>query len=87
MHYTRKILALDDVTDKAMIKLLRAYGAKTSKELEKERIERKKQEYQQQKQEHETRSNILVETLLKKKQLEAGSYGAVSLCLIKSKKS
>lgn len=67
---------LDIVSDKAMIKLLRSYGAKTSEEIAKEHQkkaeeerEKKEQERKRKEQEHETRSNVLVDSLLNKRQL------------------
>ena len=60
---------LDYVSDKAMIKLLRSYGAKTSREMAEDEWKKREQERKRKEQEHETRSNVLVDSLLNKRQL------------------
>lgn len=64
-----KYRLLEDISDKAMIKLLRSYGAKTSQEITEEERKKREQERKRKEQEHETRSNVLVDSLLNKRQL------------------
>jgi hypothetical protein len=52
-----------------MIKLLRSYGAKTSREMAEDEWKKREQERKRKEQEHETRSNVLVDSLLNKRQL------------------
>lgn len=69
IRYEATYHILDHVSDKAMIKLLRSYGAKTSREMAEEERKKREQERKRKKQEHETRSNALVDSLLNKRQL------------------
>lgn len=66
-NVTRHILDL--VSDEAMIKLLRAYGSKTPREISKENWEKKRREAELKEQEHKIRSNAQVNSLLQKRQL------------------
>lgn len=75
-HYYVECHVLDDVSDSAMIKLLRAYGAKTTSEMAKEKYAARLEEYQRSTEEHrrrvlehQKRSNTLVEKLLEERQL------------------
>ena len=57
---------LDSVKDKAMIKLLRSYGAKTSKDMATEEREKKKKEEEHAQLEHDIQAEALVDSLLRK---------------------
>lgn len=69
VRYEATYHVLDYVSDKAMIKLLRSYGAKTSREMAEDEWKKREQEQKRKEQEHETRSNVLVDSLLNKRQL------------------
>lgn len=66
--YITKVHVLDYIFDKAMIKLLRAYGAKTFSERQAEEREREEQERKRLEQEH----LALVDHLLEKRQFPKG---------------
>lgn len=63
-EYKAKTHVLDDISDKAMMRLLREYGAKTSQEISKEEAEQYKRKINEAREEHERRSNALVDDLL-----------------------
>ena len=67
-YYEEKCIihVLDHVDDKAMIRLLRSYGAKTSTDMEKEEREKKKKEREQAQLEHDIQAGALVDSLLHK---------------------
>lgn len=66
-HWKEHIL--DDVSDEAMIKLLRSYGAKSSQDMRREEEEKRLAEKERKELEHKKRSDTLVENLLNKRQL------------------
>ena len=65
-YHEDKVHILDFVNDKAMIRLLRSYGAKTSTDMEKEEREKKKKEREQAQLEHDIQAGALVDSLLHK---------------------
>ncbi len=60
---------LDEISDVAMIRLLRAYGAKSTKDVIKEREEKEREERRRKEQAHKQHSNALVNSLLNKRTL------------------
>lgn len=68
-YYTYKDIrhVMDYTFDKAMMKLLRTYGAKTSRGISVEEEAKRSKEWNRQKKEHEESSNLIVEALLNRK--------------------
>lgn len=66
-NYRHIMHVLDCIYDTAMVRLLREYGAKTSKELSNEEAEGYRRKIDKDRKEHERRSNALVDDLLRQR--------------------